>query len=132
MRFCRRLAYLALACGLQAWALGTGAQAPAVTISQPQAEQTIHDNTGAVPVAVTMRGAALGADVYLRVLLNGKPYGGDQRSPEFTLTDVERGAHALQVQLVDAKQNVLATSAPVTFHMWRASALFPSRKPAVQ
>lgn len=126
----RQFAVAAMACAMAAWLPAVTAQTPSVLVLQPQAEQTIHDNTGAVRVSVAVQGSALAPDHRLRVLMDGKPFGPEQLSPVFTLQDVERGEHALQVQLINAQNAVLAVSPPVRFYVWRASALFPARKPA--
>jgi hypothetical protein len=122
---------LAVACVVMMGQSVALAQALVVTIMRPQPEQTIVDNSGAVPVAVALYGTDLSPDKRLRVLLDGKPYGNDQSALEFTLQDVVRGEHSLQMQLVDGKDVVLAQSPAVRFHMFQASALFPTRKPAV-
>jgi hypothetical protein len=100
-----------------------------VSIVSPRNEETIHDNTGRVAVTVAIRnGDSLAAGGAIRVLLNGRPFGPDQRTSSFALEDVERGEHVLQVQLTNAAGAVVATSESVKFYMWQASALFPSRK----
>lgn len=104
------------------------AQGLTVVINRPQAGETLHDNTGAVKVAISVQGGSFPAEQRLRVLLDGKPYGADQRAPGFVLQGVERGEHRLQVQLVDTKGAVVAASTPVTFYLWQASSQFPSRK----
>ena len=43
----------------------------------------------------------------------------------FDIPGVDRGTHAVQASVVDASGAVRGNSAPVTFHMWRASRLFP-------
>lgn len=94
----------------------------AISITEPRAGATIHDNDGNVPIVVTLRAGGL-----IVVLLDGKPYGPRQNGTSFVLQDVDRGEHTLQVQLVDADGAVVASSAAVTFYLWRASALFPGR-----
>ena len=126
------VAALALICGMLMGQPAMSAEGPAaiaVIVKRPQQEETIHDNSGVVPVVIALQGAALASGSRLRVLIDGAPYGADQRTLEFTLRDIERGEHALQVQLIDAKNAVVAVSTPVKFHVWRASALFPTRKP---
>jgi hypothetical protein len=59
--------------------------------------------------------------------MDGKPYGADHHTLEFTLEGVERGEHSLQVQLIDAKDALVSASPSVTFHLWQASVLFPKR-----
>jgi len=96
-----------------------------MTISSPASGETLHDNEGNVRVTLSIQGAGVPG---IRPLLDGKPYGPDQRTPTFILENVDRGEHVLQVQAIDAKGDVIAASQPVTFYLWRASALFPSRK----
>jgi hypothetical protein len=129
----RALAALACYCGALAPPSTASAQTPSVAISRPQAEETVLDNTGAVPVALTLQGVALTASNRLRVLIDGKAHGGDRRALEstvaFTIDHVERGTHTLQVQLIDPKDALIAASPVVTFHLWQASALLPNRTP---
>jgi hypothetical protein len=100
-----------------------------VSIVSPRNEETIHDNTGRVAVTIAIRnGNTLAAGGAIRVLLDGKPFGPDARTSSFALEGLERGEHRLQVQLTNAAGAVIATSEVVTFYMWQASALFPSRK----
>lgn len=100
-----------------------------IRIVQPQNEETIHDNTGRVPVTVAIsNGEPLAPGGAIRVLLDGRPFGPEARTGSFALEGVERGEHVLRVQVVDAAGTVIATSEAVTFYMWQASRLFPSRK----
>lgn len=105
------------------------ADAATIAISSPQPEETIHDNSGAVAVAVVVRnGGAAGETLRLRVLIDEQPYGPVQHSASFTLAGVERGEHTLRVQSVDAAGKAIASSGTVKFYMWQASRLFPGRK----
>lgn len=124
----RWLYRLAVGGGLCLTVFIAAAQGFVVAITRPQAGETVHDNTGAVPVAVTVQGGALAADQRVVVLLDGKPYGAERRTLAFVLQDVDRGEHSLQVQLVDAKGAVVGTSSALTFYLWRASSQFPLRK----
>ena len=122
----RRAFACALCCVL---ALGVGAQAGVeLTIDAPASGETLHDNEGRVPVAVSIRGLPAGAAPRLRPLVDGAAQGPDRRERRFSLDDVERGEHVLVVQLIDSAGGVVAASPPVTFHLWRASALFPARR----
>lgn len=107
-----------------------GQAGPAVAIVSPASEETVHDNTSQLAVTVTVDdgGHLDQGRAVLRVLLDGATFGADQRGRSFTLQGIERGTHALQIQLVDPDGRILAASASVTFHMWQASALFPARK----
>lgn len=100
-----------------------------VSIASPQNQETIHDNSGRVPVEIAItNGDPLASGGAIRVLLDGQPFGPEARAANFALEGVERGEHLLQVHVVDAEGTVIATSEAVTFYMWQASALFPSRK----
>jgi len=105
------------------------ADAATITINSPQPEETIHDNNGAVAVAVVVRNGGAARDaLQFRVFLDEQPYGPLQHSLSFTLSGVERGEHTLRVQSVDAAGKAIASSATVKFYMWQASRLFPGRK----
>lgn len=105
------------------------ADAATITINSPQPEETIHDNNGAIAVAVVVRNGGAARDALrFRVLLDEQPYGPIQHSLSFTLAGVERGEHTLRVQSVDAAGNAIASSGTVKFYMWQASQLFPGRK----
>jgi hypothetical protein len=101
-----------------------------VRILSPVSEETIYNNGGHVPVRLELSGrGGVGAHGRVRVLLDGRSYGADLEQASFVLENVERGEHELQVQIIDRAGEIIATSAAVKFHMWRASALFPGRKP---
>jgi len=107
---------------------GAGEAGPAVTIVSPRNEQTIHDNSGRVPVQVSLSDDALRSGGALRVELDGRIYGPPRRASSFALEGVVRGQHELRIALLDPSGNAIASSEPVTFYMWQASALFPGRK----
>ena len=127
------VAALVFSCGMLESQPAASAEGPSIVISRPQHDETLHDNTGAVVVTVALQGVTFAAGSRLRVLLDGKPHGADRRAREltleFTLKGVERGSHSLQVQLIDARDALIATSPTVTFHLWQASTLLPPRKP---
>ena len=58
----------------------------------------------------------------LVAVLDGKPVGEPQAQMHFTLQDVFRGAHTLQVSVQDAKGSLLLSSPPVTFYIHQGSA----------
>ncbi|HSQ02928.1 MAG TPA: hypothetical protein VLN59_02760 [Burkholderiales bacterium] len=106
--------------------LGVNAQSRwEIIINSPANGETVHDNEGNVHVTLTMQGAGT---LGIRPLVDGNPYGPDQRTSSFILANVDRGEHILQVQLIDAQGRVIAASEPVTFYLWRASVRFPSHK----
>lgn len=97
--------------------------APEIAIVQPAEKETIHSNLGDVTVRVR---AAGGAGV--RLLVDGKPMPHTYGGSVIQLHGVDRGAHTLQAELLDAQGNVLATSETRTFYLWHASRLFPHPK----
>ncbi len=101
------------------------AAAASLQIVSPQNEETVHDNTGRVPVRVQGK---VPEGARLRVLLDGRPFGEAQRTDAFTLEGVERGQHELRVVLLDASGRELEASQPVVFYQWQASARFPNRR----
>lgn len=114
---------------LAALGLGLGAAPPAraadVAITQPANEQTIHSNPGEVLVRVQATGAAPGSRV--RLFVDGAQQSQDQGGGVFVLRGVERGAHVLRAELIDAQGNLVAAAQPVTFYLWHASRLNPHR-----
>jgi hypothetical protein len=126
-----RPAYVLFAALLLALSAAAPAQQPpaaarAISITAPAADETIHSNSGDVSVAVTVA-PRLARGESIVISLDGRDVarGADQTVP---LAGVVRGTHALQARLVDAQGDVLAQSGEVTFHMWQASRLFPTRK----
>lgn len=101
---------------------------PEIVITSPAGGETVHDNEGKVRVAVSIRGVPDDRATVIRPIVDGNAHGPDQRTPTFVLESVERGEHALHVQLVDARGEVILASQPVTFYLWRASAGFPTRR----
>lgn len=92
-----------------------------ITITAPTNELAIRDNAGNVTISVSMEPSL---DTTLghrfRLVLDGKPLL-DGTSSNFALANVDRGAHQVVVEAIDAEGNVLIASQPITFHMLRAS-----------
>lgn len=103
---------------------GTTLAAEGLTLVQPADGETIHDNQGRVAVVVAGGREAEGFQAYV----DGTPVGGIHPTPAFQLEGIDRGEHRLSVSAVNAQGRVLATTEAITFHMWRASRLFPNRK----
>lgn len=100
----------------------------ALAIAQPGEEETIHDNSGTLGVALTLSPPLqTEQDHRIRIFLDGEALPATQTAMYFFLTEIDRGAHILQVVVVDRSGQPLITSAPTTFYMWRASALFTPR-----
>lgn len=89
-----------------------------ITISQPENDATVRNNQGYVAVSVNLDPPLMTGD-QLVVLVDGKVAGTPQKSTYFTLTGINRGSHNVVVQVQNEKGDVVAASAPVTFHMHR-------------
>ncbi|MDD5330313.1 MAG: hypothetical protein PHX38_09930 [Sulfuricella sp.] len=110
------------------WSLQAYAAEPytEIAIVQPGDDETIHDNNGTLEVALALS-PALRDGHKIRLLLDGAQLE-TRASAHFSLTNIERGTHSLQAVVIDRSGRTLIASAPVAFHMWRASALFPGRQ----
>lgn len=102
-------------------------QPPAIAslrIVRPADGETIHDNSGIVPVewAVEPPAAAQGAG--FRLTVDGQDLPDVQAGQSYTLQGVERGEHRVQVTALDANGRPVAASAVVTFYLWQASRPF--------
>lgn len=98
-----------------------------LTITAPEAEANIWDNTGAIPVNFTIE-PALNIDRghQVVVLIDGEAQA-PVKSTSATLENVERGSHTLQGQVIDAAGKVLISSPVITVHLHRQSVLGPNR-----
>ena len=108
------------------------AGAAQVSLLAPVDQDTIHDNSGNLAVAVKVDPPIDPKDgTSIRILLDGKPAARDSSGMSFTLTGVERGEHSLQALLIDRQGHTLSVSKTVDFTMWQASvnALPRKRKP---
>jgi hypothetical protein len=95
----------ALACGAAPWA-----RAAEIAITQPANEETIHSNLGEVRVNVQAPGAAAGSRV--RLFVDGAEQAAGQGGGAFALRGIERGAHVLRAELLDADGNLWPLHSP--------------------
>jgi len=89
-----------------------------IDIVSPKSEETFRDQYGVIPVVVGLS-PSLREGHNVQLLLDGKSIGEPQRVTSFTLSGVERGAHQIEVHIVDSQGKVIATAAPVTFFLHR-------------
>ena len=89
-----------------------------LTMLEPTPAQYIRDNQGIVQVKSSIEPDLQGDDS-IQPLLDGKPFGTPQRAVAFSLTEVPRGEHTLQLQLQDKDGNSLLDSNSVTFFIQR-------------
>ncbi|MGY5451025.1 DUF4124 domain-containing protein [Agarivorans sp. MS3-6] len=92
-----------------------------VSITSPSHEQTIRDNEGKISISASANPVPLNGMGY-KLVLDGVPQGQITNVGYFQLTNIDRGAHSIQVQLVDSSGKKLASSNPITVFLHRANA----------
>lgn len=104
------------------------AAAYSVSIVQPQDQTTIHNQSPITVMASVQPSLKTGDSVQL--LVDGLPMGSPQTGLQFTLQDLIRGSHQLQVRILDANGQTLKMSLPITLFKQQASVLLPTTSPA--
>lgn len=99
-----------------------------VSIVQPQDQSTVH-NQAPITVMASVQPALKTGDS-LQLLVDGLPMGSPQTSLQFTLQDLIRGTHQLQVRILDVNAQTLKMSLPITLFKQQASVLLPTTPPA--
>lgn len=97
---------------------------PAFRVTSPAPEEVIR-NTGGVIVVRLAAGKGLQGDHRVRFYFDGAPVSITQMFSQ-RMADVERGTHVVHADIVDAAGQVLARTAPVTFHYQQTSVLAPA------
>ena len=88
-------------------------------IASPANDEALRDNNGNLTVKINLEPQLdIQAGNKLVLLLDQKSAAVAQ-TPEIALKDVERGAHALKAQVIDATGRVLKESAEINFQMHR-------------
>jgi hypothetical protein len=96
-----------------------------VEIGAPARDDVVWDDgEGHLDVAVAVS-PELQSGHRLRVTLDGSPRDGVFANNTLRLSDMERGTHTLQVEVVDDAGRSLAASEPVVFHYQKHSKLAP-------
>lgn len=90
-----------------------------LTITSPLNDETIRNNTGLLNVSARLQPISSGT---FELLLNNEVKQ-TQKQPRFSLKDVPRGTHHLQIQFKDNSGKLIASSPLLSIHMHRASAL---------
>lgn len=89
-----------------------------VVITSPANDETIRDNAGNITIQGSVSPALrqeLGHQ--LRWTMDGEVL--EQQGLILRLTNVDRGTHTVQLEVIDGEGEVLASSQPVTFHLRR-------------
>jgi uncharacterized protein DUF4124 len=94
-----------------------------VTILTPANDETIRNNAGLVNINAKVT-PPLDQDRndQLTIKLDGQTLGEPNTSPNFTLSEVERGTHTVQVIVVDKDKKAIKSSKKITFHLQRVAA----------
>lgn len=91
-----------------------------VVVTQPEQNATIRDNSGSVYVSGGIK-PIFKRGFRVQLYLDGKAYGKPQTHSMFALRNIDRGEHQINIELINEKGKVIASSEPVTFYMHRAS-----------
>jgi len=91
-----------------------------VVINHPKNNSTIRDNTGSIYISGSIK-PIFKRGLRIQLLLDGKPYQKPQTHTMFSLRDIDRGEHQIEMKLFNEKGKVIALSKPITFYMHRAS-----------
>lgn len=90
-----------------------------VSISSPANDEPVRSNPGNIAIMISSE-PALNAEAghKFQLLMDGSPVMTSQKT-SVVLTNVDRGTHTLQVQVIDETGKVLESSETSTFHMLR-------------
>ena len=91
----------------------------AITITSPENDAAIRDNTGNIRISVSVEpGLNPGRGDQIAIYMDGKQVAAGS-SPQFDLENIDRGTHILNAGIIDAKGKVLISSPPVSFTLLR-------------
>ncbi|MCR9260029.1 MAG: DUF4124 domain-containing protein [Pseudomonadaceae bacterium] len=94
-----------------------------IAITAPADDEALRENTGNISVSVSMDPALDTSSGHrIQVLVDGQ-VAGEAPSATVSLQNIDRGTHSLVAQVVDANNNVLASSSAVVVHLQRYSIL---------
>ncbi len=89
-----------------------------ISISSPIEQQFFISAITEVPVALVVQ-PALSPTQKIKILLDNQPYGEPSHALNLTLKNVERGSHELKAIIIEDNNQIIASSAPVTFYQQR-------------
>lgn len=100
-------------------------------INKPADDSVIRDNTGVVDISYTLTPALKLAKAHkFAIVIDGKQLKTKGTTSRIKLSDMDRGTHIIQINVVDDKDKVLISSKPTSFHMKRESILHPKPQAA--
>ncbi|NMH67168.1 DUF4124 domain-containing protein [Shewanella salipaludis] len=91
-----------------------------LNIASPAEEATIRNNNGDFELRVEVTPELAGQHL-LALFMDGKLQGEPQRQSLFSLKNIDRGAHSLQVRVVTQNGKVLASSSPRKIFLHQAA-----------
>ena len=102
----------------------SNAQYTKLYITYPENDATIWNNEGNVSIEIKIEPALHEKDLIV-LFMDGKQLS-TGTIPQFSLTNIDRGTHAIDVAVKNAKDELLRRSAKIVFHLRRMSKLFPN------
>ncbi len=105
----------------------TDVQYTKLVITSPKNDTTVHSNGGSVSVEVKIEPQLFEKDLIV-LFLDGKQVSSG-RATQFSLTNIDRGTHIINVAVNNEKDKLLKRSDKVVFHLRRASSLSTARTP---
>ncbi len=98
-----------------------------ISIVSPTQDETLRDNTGAVPVNVVLQPALNSvAGHRYRYYLDGQAQGKPTESGQISFANLDRGSHSVEAAVVDNAGRELIRSGSVQFFLHRQSINFPT------
>lgn len=99
-----------------------------IAVVDPANDATVFDNAGNVTVTVAVSPGLRGsAGDQIALILDGR-VASVRDATRFKLSEIARGEHTLEAQIVDRGGTVVISSNPVKIYLWQASRLFPARR----
>lgn len=92
-----------------------------LAIRTPANQETIRDNLGRLSINGSSEPQEIPQGYSYRLLLNGQIVNQGAGSPDFTLTNVNRGEHKMKIELVDPTGKIIASSPVSVVYLHRTS-----------
>jgi hypothetical protein len=89
-----------------------------ISISNPEDQATIRDNTGSVYISANIK-PAFKKGLKVQLVLDDKPYDKPQTLAIFALKNIDRGEHSIKMLLINETGKIIASSKTVIFYMHR-------------
>jgi hypothetical protein len=93
-----------------------------IRIISPNEDESLRSNEGIVNVNVSILPELdLARGDQVTVSIDGEVIGEPSTNTNFTLTNIDRGTHTLQLSVIDVKNRTLSSSDTISFHLLRHS-----------